>query len=249
MTFGPLTAGRELNLAIVVLAIAATLVAGCSRQNGHSSPSPTSGDTLANGLQRADVPRLLPWITMWRAAIPRLEADSLRLEGLAPSLRGGYAQPAKDFDSLSKEEAAAFAVLMARSPDGRYRLMFDRYQSISEENGALEIGGEPDSSPLLIDERLGLAYRLDFCGTPCGYDWGCWLDSVRFALGGWSQTGSKGDSLRGDLSIYSLAESTESRYFTRPVSSSEYARYMDAWRAWVAERHRAWRSRTAERGS
>ena len=96
-------------------------------------------------------------------------------------------QPAKDFiPSNSPEQEAVFAVLSATSPNDRYKLVFDWYQAIEESPGSIDIGGEPDSAPLLIDLRLGISNRFEFCGTPCGYDWGCWIDSTRFALAGWS---------------------------------------------------------------
>ena len=193
------------------------------------------------------VPDLEPWLAMWQAAIPGLVADSLRFDGTAPALRGGITQPLKDFESLSKEEAAAFEALMARSPEGRYRLTFDRYQAISEEDGEVDIAGEPDSAPLLIDERLRLAHTFESCGTPCGYDWGCWIDSVHFALGGWAES-DDAQTMEGVLRIYSLKDSTVARYFTRPVSIDEYARYREAWRAWVTTRYRAQRAQAAANG-
>ena len=39
--------------------------------------------------------------------------------------------------------------------------------------------------------------------------------------------------LRGVLGIYSLADSTVTRYVPLPVSSDEYARYREAWRTWL----------------
>src|SRR5258705_8457127 len=169
-------------LGLALLVAEGSLVSGCSRRQAAQRGSPASADTRANGLPRALVPLLSPWLAMWRAAIPGMEADSIRLGGVTPALRGGHAQPLSDFESLSQEEAAAFEALTARSPNGRYRLVFDRYQAISEEDGAVDISGEPDSAPLLIDERRRLAHTFEFCGTPCGYDWGCWIDSTRFAL-------------------------------------------------------------------
>jgi hypothetical protein len=182
---------------------------------------------------------------MWRAAIPRVAADSLSFGGIAPAFRGGHSQPLSDFDSLSQEEGAAFEALTARSPDGRYRLIFDRYQVISEDDGEVDISGEPDSAPLLIDERRRLTDTFEFCGTPCSFDWGCWINSVSFALGGSAEIDSAPDSSRGVLGMYSLDDSTVTRYFTRPVSSAEYANYREAWRAWVTARYRAQRARAA----
>ena len=50
------------------------------------------------------------------------------------------------------------------------------------------------------------------------------------------------------FSIYSLVDSTEAQYFTRPVSSVEYASYMATWRGWVTDRYRAWKSGSAAMG-
>jgi hypothetical protein len=185
---------------------------------------------------------------MWQTAIPDLAADSLRFASRKLALRGGSTQPLEDFDSLSPQEAAAFEALAARSPDRRYRLVFDRYETISEEDGVVDISGEPDSAPLLIDERRRLVHVFEFCGTPCGYDWGGWVDPTRFALGGWTEVNDARDSLRGELGIYSLEDSTVAGYFTRSVSAEEYARFREAWRAWVTRRYREQQSRSAPNG-
>jgi len=244
-TAGPAHHSSTLGLFVALALLAGSLVAGCSRQKANHAVS----DTLTNGIRRSAIPQLEPWLEMWRAAIPDLEADSLRSGGVASALRSGYVMPLTEFELLAKEEPIAFEVLSVRSPGGRYRLVFDRYQSIREEDGEVEIGGEPDSAPILVDERLGHAHVFEFCGTPCGYDWGCWVDSVHFALGGWAQIGDQADSLRGVLGIYSLVDSTEAQYFTRAVSSVEYASYTSAWRGWVTDRYRAWKLGAAASGN
>jgi hypothetical protein len=230
---------------LAMLPVVAILATSCSGgKTGHRA-SAASPDTLANGLRRDVIPGLEPWLAMWRTAIPGMDADSLRFGGIAPAFRAGHIQPSSDFDSLSREESAAFEALTARSPDGRYRLIFDHYQVISEEDGEVDISGEPDSAPLLIDERRHLADTFEFCGTPCSFDWGCWVDSASFALGGSADIDSAPDSSRGVLGIYSLVDSTVTRYFTRPVSSADYANYREAWRAWVTARYRAQHAQAA----
>lgn len=219
------------------LAAGCAVTAGCSRQRADYAAPVAPVDTLANGLMRSMVPELSPWLAMWRAAIPGITAASLRSQGRVAALRGGTFTTSAQFDSFTADEPATFAVLIAQSPGGRYKLIFDRYQSIREEDGEIEIGGEPDSAPVLIDEQLERAHTFEFCGTPCGYDWGCWLDSTRFALGGWAQVGDRSDSLTGVLGIYSLADSTETRHVTLAVSSDQYANYMEAWRGWVRARY------------
>ena len=115
----------------VLLGSAATLLSSCSQHQSGEHGSAASPDTLANGLLRAVAPKLEPWLAMWRTAIPGVAADSLRFVGASPAFHAGHVQPSSDFDSLSPGEAAAFEALTARSPDRRYRLVFDRYQVIT----------------------------------------------------------------------------------------------------------------------
>ena len=128
-------------------------------------------------------------------------------------------------------------VLSANSPDQRYKLVFDGYQSVSEEDGELSIGGDVDSAPLLIDLRDSVSNRFESCGTPCGYDWGVWLSSDRFALGGWSELDAAGSRFQGTLGIYSIPDSTVAMYETKPVSSEAYAAYRSAWEKWMGGRY------------
>jgi hypothetical protein len=150
-------------------------------------------------------------------------------------------QPTKNLDPAPPEEEAVFDVLSASSPTGRYKLVFDWYQEINQGDGVIDIGGEPDSAPLLMDLRLGLSNQFESCGTPCGYHWGCWIDSTRFALAGWEELDARGDTLRGFLGIYSIGDSTEVRYVTRSVRKDTYEKYDAAWHEWVGGRYRIWR--------
>ncbi len=233
---------HRLALAILLITTGAGLGAGCSRRSAERPASPAAADTLANGLPRAMVPALSAWTAMWQAAIPGFTPESLAGGTWSPALRGGDVQPLKNFYPAAPEEQATFEVLSALSPNGRYRLVFDWYQEIVEEEGGIEIGGEPDSAPLLLDLRLGSSNVFEFCGTYCGYDWGCWMDSTRFALAGWSEATEGSESYSGFLGLYSLADSSQQSFITRPVSKDGYEKYRAAWEAWVKDRYRTWKS-------
>jgi hypothetical protein len=138
-----------------------------------------------------------------------------------------------------EEASATFDILSADSPDGRFKLVFDSYQRVSEEDGEMEIGGEPDSSPLLLDMRDSVSNAFAFCGTPCGFHWGTWISSAKFVLAGWTELDAAGHRLRGTLNVYSILDSTVTSYLTREVSSDEFSRYRAAWEASVAERYHA----------
>lgn len=234
--------GRRLALAVLLVAAAVGLCGGCSRRSAEKGPSAAASDTLSNGMPADLAPRLAPWAAMWQAAIPGFAVDSLTPTGRARAFGQGHVQPARNVDPADSEEAATFAVLGAFSPDGRYRLVFDCYQVISEHGGEIVIGGEPDSAPLLLDLRRGLSNRFEFCGTPCGYHWGCWIDSTRFVLAGWTERDARGDTLHGFLGVYSLADSSEVRYATRPVPRETFEKYRLAWHHWVRDCYLAWKA-------
>jgi len=234
--------GYRAGLAGPLITLAVILVAGCSGKATERRTPLATADTLGNGIPRAIVPALSPWIAMWQSAIRGFDVDSLKSGGRRPALGDGYVQPAGNLNPQAPEESATFEVLSAVSPGGRYKLVFDWYQEIDEDAGGINIGGEPDSAPLLIDLRLERSNQFETSGTMGGYHWGCWIDSTRFALAGWAEEGASGDTLYGILGIYSLADSTETRYFTRAVSKDSYDDYYAAWRAWVIGRYRIWKN-------
>jgi hypothetical protein len=198
-------------------------------------------DTLANGLPRAVADAIAPWTSMWLEAIPGFTADSLRPDGHFAALRGGYVLPHGEASLTDPEDEVAMEVLSARSPGGRYELVFDQYQEVTEDESGVDVGGGPDSAPLLIDFKSKSVNRFEFCGTPCGFQWGGWVDSTRFALAGWEEVDAAGDTLRGTLGVYSLADSSRESFITRAVPSDVYARYLTAWRKWVSARYREWK--------
>jgi hypothetical protein len=148
-------------------------------------------------------------------------------------------QPLSDVYPSKERGDATFEVLSADSPDGRYKLVFDGYQYIGEEDGEISIGGEPDSAPLLLDLRQGTSTRLAECGTVCGFHWGSWISPTRFILAGWHEIDPKRTRHQGTLRIYSIRDSAVTFYLTREVSSEEFSKYQAAWEAWVAERYHA----------
>src|SRR6185503_17537941 len=132
-----------------------------------------------------------------------------------------------------------FKILSARSPDNRYELIFDGYQCVVEQEGRIEIGGEPDSAPLLLDLKRRQSNRFEFCGpSVCAFHWGAWLSPSRFVLAGTLQD-EKHMGIRGRVQVYSLQDSTVTTYVTRPVHSSRTGTYQSAWESWVASRYRA----------
>jgi hypothetical protein len=178
--------------------------------------------------------------------MPGFRPESLYFAGTGPALRRGYVQPLGNMDPPGEEASATFEVLSAESPDGRYKLVFDWYQRVSEEEGEIEIGGDADSAPLLLDRREQTSNAFAFCGTPCGFHWGAWISPTKFVLAGWQELEAAGSRLRGTLDFYSIPDSTVASYVTRPVSSGVFSRYREAWEGWVAERYRS-RTRHASR--
>lgn len=188
-------------------------------------------------------PVLSEWIGLWQAAIPGFRPESLYFGGRTGALRGGYVQPVKNVFPPSKDQVATFEVLSADSPDRRYKLVFDWYQHVGESEGEIDIGGEPDSAPLLLDLRDGVSNQFASCGTPCGFHWGAWVSPSRFVLGRWHELDPEGSRFRGSLDVYSIPDSTVVSYYTRPVTAGEFSRYKEAWERWVGSRYRALKRR------
>ena len=242
----PLAVGG-LGIALVVLSI------GCgsrpasrpAAQRAAPGPEATSshGDSLDelpeallqpaigpdDSLMRRSASPLAEWVQLWRAARPEFALDSLRFAGLSAFQPQPDATP-WEFPKPADEEG--LTALVVPSPDGRYRLLIDRYQVIT----GGEIGGEPDSAPVLLDTRTGRTYTFEFCGTTCGFHWAAWIDSTRFVLGGWGEADSHGQRSYGTLGYYDLQRGVQARYLVPLFSSEEYARYVTAWHDWVMKR-------------
>jgi hypothetical protein len=138
---------------------------------------------------------------------------------------------------MEVETELAFRLMSARSPDGRFILDVDAYQVAFPMGDTLEMGGEPDSQPALIDLADTTESVLQFCGPGCGFHWGTWLSPSRFALGSWQQADDHGQWYQGALSIYSTLDHTVRRYETRIVPASAYALYHAAWKRWLLGRY------------
>ena len=183
---------------------------------------------------------------MWRKADPEFAAESLRFLGTAPAFRG-YVQPLKGLYPPTRELQPTFQILSARSPDGRYNLIFDWYLIIEGSGDEVDISGEPDSAPLLLDLKGGTSNQFDTCGTPCAFSWGVWLSPKVFALGGWEDEEPMGHRSRGRLKVYSLADSSATTYVTRPVAVDARRRYQAAWESWVDSKFHALTKATPRR--
>jgi hypothetical protein len=246
---------------VALLALAAAFLWGCSRHEtaGHAGkgapdsarastayenpaavphpcpPQPTGpqigkSDSLVNAIG----PRLMEWVTMWRAALPGFAADSLWRSGSsrwAPAFSGHF-EPLEPGD-------LTFTLLGIRSPDGRYTLDVDWYQSIQLMGDSLEVGGDPDAKCLLVDNESRAESVLLQTGAGGGYHWGAWLSRTSFVVGGWGDADDYGQWQQGHLWVYSIPDSTVAEYVTRIVSSDAYSRYQAGWHAWLMKRYRA----------
>jgi len=236
---------------VAILALAFLPFLGCSRREFPKNQSGETGRRLpdvlsyegtpvgkSDSLINAIGPKLRPWVVLWRHAIP-FAPESLIRVGVGPAFRAGTVQPLKGVDPPPKESAAAFRILSARSPDGRYNLIFDRYQCVLESDGEIDIGGDADSAPLLLDLRHRTATQFETCGPgSCAFHWGVWVSPTRFALAG-TENDEKYMGIRGRIQVFSIPDSTVTTYLTRPVHSSRSAIYQSAWESWVRGNYRA----------
>ncbi|MEO5988088.1 MAG: hypothetical protein ABIU54_12600 [Candidatus Eisenbacteria bacterium] len=210
----------RLLFAPLLMIITMGFAGGCSRApSDHSTPGAMS-DSLGNGLPRALVPRLAPWIQLWRTASPRFAPDSLTKVGSEPfeltAPQSGVRHQIPD--------ARTRAGIEVLSPDSSKSVDFDVYLSI-------EAGGsrEPDSSPALADFKSDTLWRVAFCGTACFYDGAYWLDANRFALTGASQTGEQADGPWGAfLEVYDLQSHRRTRWLSRSVDAERFERFRAA---------------------
>lgn len=229
----------------VVLALTLAIAAcGCDRgDRGKDAKSDStasregarpigSRDSLMNTI----APHLAVWTSMWQAALPRFRTDSLYAAGVSPAFRSVYRMSAKDLITAD----VTFHVFGETSPDRRYHLVFDYHREISEDG---DIGEDADSAPALLDQQEETAMIFEFCGTPCGFDYGTWVSPTRFALGGWADVDATSAWKVGRLGIYSVEDSSVTLYLTRPMPASDYERYRSAWTVWVDARYRAYENR------
>jgi hypothetical protein len=210
----------------------------------HPSPSQPAGPQIgkSDSLLNAIAPRLMDWVSMWRAALPGFRADSMWGGWRAKWSRIHADSVSDDLFRKEDESDVTYELLGLPSPDGRYLLHIDRYQYVAVDDGELEVGGDVDSHPILVDQHAKTFVTLDECGTPCGYHWGRWLSPTTFALAGWHDADEFGQWRQGGLSIYSIPDSSVVTYATRIVSRDSYDRYETAWEDWLLKRYRAVRA-------
>ncbi|HMC81684.1 MAG TPA: hypothetical protein VKL61_00460 [Candidatus Polarisedimenticolia bacterium] len=139
----------------------------------------------------------------------------------------------------SSEKEPTFSILSARSPDGRYNLIFDWYIVIEESGGEVDISGEPDSAPLLLDLRHKTSNEFEFVGPSGRFDWGVWLSPTAFALAGSNSVDNLGRWRQGTIGVYSITDSTVTTYVTPAVSGGRSSNYRTAWESWVSSKFRA----------
>ena len=234
----------------LIAIFAALAIFGCSKhepQKGGKSGATRLPDVLSydetpvgphDPLVNSIAPALGPWMVLWRHAYPGFSADSLIRVGAVAAFAASYAQPLREVYPPSKEHVAAFRILSARFPDGRYNLIFDGYVYVEMYGDQISISGEPDSAPLLLDLKREVSTRFDFCGTDCRHHWGVWISPTTFVLTG-TQNDERSMGIRGRVQVYSLRDSTVTTYVTRPLHSSRAAAYRSAWESWVAMRYHA----------
>ena len=210
----------------------------------HPPPPQPSGPQVGHGdsLLNAAAPKLAAWVAMCRTILPGFKVDSTWSRG-----RGRWSPGRKDTlqrlpDHLNDGSNIAFDILGLHSPDRRFILDVDAYMTCEPQGDSLEWGGEPESTPVLIDLRTKVATTVEFCGTPCWFDWGVWLSPASFALAGGQEADDFGQWIQGTLQIYSLSDSTVATYVTRIVSTEEYGRYRQAWERWLRARYRSLRA-------
>ena len=206
----------------------------------HPCPPQPSGPPIGKSdpLMNAAAPKLSEWVTMWRAALPGFEADSMWGGGRERWLPAST-QHFERISDLISDRGIAFDILGLRSPDGRYILDVDSYMGITPGADSLDYGGEPESRTVLIDPFAKTETVVDFCGTPCGFHWGAWLSPTSFALAYWHDADDSGQWEQGRLSIYSLSDSMAASYRTRIISTDDALRYRTAWERWLMKRYRA----------
>jgi hypothetical protein len=213
---------------VVTLALLVALgsfTAGCSRQGRERSAAPSGADTLANGLPRVLVPMLDAWVGNWRRAAPGFTAESLACVARGP-FRFEYGSPAGGKRFVEGVRARALVEML--SPDSTRVLDYDRYAAVSDEGG-FGLEREPDSAPMLLDMARDTLWTISFCGTPCFYDGGGWLDATRFSLTGATQSGEQADGpWQGFVEVHDLRTHERTRWALRPVDDEAFQRYRAA---------------------
>jgi hypothetical protein len=127
------------------------------------------------------------------------------------------------------------------SPTGRYLLIADPYRALEDpceaDNAA---GGEPDEAAVLIDYRGRTCDTFLFCGTPCSFDWGGWIDSTHFVIAGTES--DEETSFHGFVRLYSMSENLVSTWHTPTATLTGLEAYRTASAEHILARCRAWKA-------
>jgi hypothetical protein len=202
-------------------------------------------DSLMNALR----PELAEWVTMWRAAIPGFKVDSLYFVDRHPWKIVWEELPPTDKHApwYPWDDQISAQVLTITSRDSAFELWIDADQSIDEsDSGEIVIGGEPDSRSELIDRHGNRSVRIFDAGTGAGAHWGHWFGSRRVALAGWSNASDYGHWNQGWISIYSIPDSSITRYVTRIIPWDKFRLYSAEWEKWIAARYRTLKRRASK---
>lgn len=257
---------RSAGFALALL-LAAAVAAGCARKSGDSSgaadstaarPAAGASTTRDPDDERPDAlfgpaigardslietirPDLAEWVALWRSAQPAFRVDSLRAGGWSAFRPAPDAMP-WPFPGITHDAGGpeSSPAMLRVAPGGRYALLIDRYLDVSTDGppGA-DVGGEPDSAPVLLDRGTGVTSTFEFCGTSCVFQWGAWIDSTRFVLGGQAFTGLAGGGAYGTLGYYDLRARRKATWYVPASDSAALERYHRAWWEWLMRRYRA----------
>jgi hypothetical protein len=212
----------------------ALLLTGCSRRAASPAASNSPGDTLANGVPRALAAQMSAWVGIWRQANPAFATETLVRGATRPYKFYSLSERAGRFTSGVRSKAG----IAALSPDSTRLLDFDAYVDFTRgPDGAALVEREADSTPTLADFGSDTLWHVAFCGTPCFYDGGYWIDASRFALTGAMQTGAQADGpWAAFLETYDLRTRLTTLWSADSVGEGQFARYQDAMDADLARR-------------
>jgi len=208
------------------VAITLGMLPGCAQRVEHPGLANFAADTLANGLPRTLLPKLAPWVEVWRHAIPGFAPDSLRHSGpVLFHFESGWAGTGGRINSIRTR-----ALIEVVSPDSVRSLDFNSYLDFGRAPGGdLLSEGEPDSRAVLADFRADSAWVVDFCGTGCSHDGAYWVDSERFVLTGTTLTGEQLDGpLCPFLDLYDLRSRLRTRWLGPTLGDLQFDRYTRA---------------------
>lgn len=234
---------------MLVAALLLSTAVGCSRARQSQSgteAAPSVEDTLSNGIPLALATRSAEWARMWSKAAPGFIPDSMVRADWSVGDLGKGVRPLNQSLVAGTDSTVLREVLGEISPSGRFLLVADAYRGLPDSCEAENPeGGEPDEAAVLIDYERRTCDTFFFCGTPCTFDWGCWVDSTHFALAG--SEGDEEHSAWGFIRLYSMSENLVRIWHTRPTSlsarelyySATQDRLMAKCRSWTASRRRS----------